>query len=233
MNAFKGGEQLLNLRLFNSVKFTSAPAWQLILGSGLLLASCGSQPPVDPLATPPISPTPSPIASAPIFSSSPPATSTPISPQAASTDLNRKLSKALTEQVGLAVQVNCPTPNGTSGSTRLNCPAVAEGQTFTVAVELTGNADQFKWNTQGLLRLDRLEEFIQTSIQQKSGTTVTADCGGRVRVATPGETFNCKVADAAGQSRMVQVTVKDAIGNVDVTLLAAQAETDPSSQASP
>lgn len=232
MNALNKREKLLNLRLSKLLTVTSACAWQFILGSGLLLTGCGSQRPVDTLATPPTSPTPTPTASDPIPFASPLTRSSSASPQA-TTDLNRKLSKALTDQVGLPVEVNCPEQNGTSANTRLNCPAVAEGQRFTVAVELTGNADPFKWNTQGLLRLDRLEEFIQTSIQQKSGTKVTADCGGRLRVATAGETFDCKVSDAEGQARTVQVTVKDAIGNVDVTLLSAQAENGPSPQASP
>ncbi len=89
-----------------------------------------------------------------------------------------------------------------------------------IAVEITNaTGPQFQWSTKGLLVLSKLEQFIQQQVKDKNGANVTADCSGKVRVAKPGDTFECRVIDAQGQSRPAKVTVKDDQGTVDVSVM--------------
>lgn len=137
----------------------------------------------------------------------------------ATKDLENRLSRAFTATTKVPLDsVDCPAQFDVKAGNRFNCQATSEGQAFAIAVELTNPDGQFQWNTKSLLVLSKLEQFIQSRIRAKGGPDVTANCGGKIRVAQPGDTFECKVTGAQAQSRSAQVKVKDEQGSVDISL---------------
>ncbi|MBW4690847.1 MAG: DUF4333 domain-containing protein [Lyngbya sp. HA4199-MV5] len=137
----------------------------------------------------------------------------------ATKDLEGRLGKAFTESTKIPLDsVDCPAQFDVKAGNRFNCQATSEGQTFAIAVELTNPDGQFQWNTKELLVLSKLEQYIQSRIRDKGGPDVTANCGGKIRVAQPGDTFECKVTGAQGQARSAQIKVKDEQGGVDISL---------------
>jgi hypothetical protein len=137
----------------------------------------------------------------------------------ATKDLEGRLGKAFTESTKVSLDsVDCPAQFDVKAGNRFNCQAASEGQSFVIAVELTNPDGQFQWNTKELLVLPKLEQYIQSRIRDKGGPDVTANCGGKLRVAQPGDTFECKVTSAQGQARSAQIKVKDEQGGVDISL---------------
>jgi len=162
---------------------------------------------------------PNPTASAAVLNPTVTPSSESTTKSQATKDLETRLAKAFTDATQVPLDaVDCPAQFDVKAGNRFNCQAVSGGQPFTIAVELTNPEGQFKWSTQGLLLLSKLEQFIQTRVRAKGGPDVTADCGGKIRVAQPGDTFECKVTGAQAQSRSAQVKVKDAQGSVDISL---------------
>lgn len=180
--------------------------------SMIVLSGCTNQPQASSGASP--SPSASIVAS-PTIAPSPTLTSK----SQATKDLESRLSKAFTDATKVPIDaVDCPAQFDVKAGNRFNCQAASAGQPFTLVVELTNPDGQFQWNTQGLLVLPKLEQFIQNRIRAKGGPDVTANCGGKIRVAKPGDTFECKIVGAQAQTRSAQVKVKDAQGGVDISL---------------
>jgi len=179
----------------------------------VVLAGCTNQPQANSGNA---SPSPSvSIVASPAVTPSPVATSK----SQATKDLESRLSKAFTAATKVSIDsVDCPLQFDVKAGNRFNCQALSDGQSFTLVVELTNPDGQFKWNTQGLLVLPKLEQYIQDQVRAKGGPDVTASCGGKIRVAQPGDTFDCKVVGAQAQARSAQVKVKDTQGSVDISL---------------
>jgi hypothetical protein len=137
----------------------------------------------------------------------------------ATRSLESRLRTVVAEAIQLAVEsVDCPAETEAKAGNRFDCQMVVDGQTFTVVVERTDAEGQFRWNTKGLLQLAKLEQFLQQELKEKRALEVKAQCEGEVRVAQPNETFECQVTDVQGNSRPVQVTVKDEQGKVDIQI---------------
>ena len=100
-----------------------------------------------------------------------------------------------------------------------DCQINSDAGVFTVVVEPTGDPTKFRWGTKGMLLLSKLNDFIQKSAESKDLGKVTVDCGGKIRPAKAGETFDCKVTDTKGTIRTVKVTVRDEAGNVFIAPL--------------
>lgn len=180
--------------------------------SAVVLAGCTNQPQLNGGNAP--SPSAS-IVATPTSTPSP----TAVSKSQATQDLESRLSKAFTNVTKVPIaSVDCPAQFDIKAGNRFNCQAASDGQSFTLVVELTNPDGQFRWNTQGLLVLPKLEQFIQNRIRAKGGPDVTADCGGKIRVVQSGDTFECKVAGAQVQPRFAQIKVKDEQGGVDISL---------------
>lgn len=188
-------------------KWAIASLVSLSLGIGL--ASCRTetlQPP------PPASPSPS--------SPSPTVSVTPSpSPRSqAAQALEKRLQAEVAKAAGVAVQsVACPEELPTDLAQPFTCQAKAEGKTFAVAVTANPRnktSEERQWNTKGLLVLPKLEQTIASGIQAEFKVAVKTNCGGKIRIAKPGETFQCQITDARGQSRAVTVRVDDEAGNV-------------------
>ncbi len=187
----------------------------------LSLSACGNNPAVTPLASPTasLSPTPSPT-----VTGTPSVSPSTASPQPEKSDTSRTIQTKLTSLFASATgtnleSINCPSTVDLKVGNRFDCEAVADGQSFAIAVELTDTmGPQFTWSTRGVLQLAKLEQFIQEQVKAKGGAPVTANCGGTIRVAAPGESFSCQVTVAQGASRTAKVTVKDERGGVEVSL---------------
>jgi hypothetical protein len=172
--------------------------------------------------TPSSSVTGSPSPESPSPTPTPTLTASPESPTTksdATKALETKLRFQLADTTKLPIQsITCPVEATVRAGDRFDCQAVSDGQPFPVNVERTNETGQFKWNTKGLLLLSKLEQFIQQRVKQQSGIAVTANCGGKIRLAKPGDKFDCNVTDTKGQSRSAKITVKDDQESVDVTL---------------
>lgn len=193
-----------------------------VLGSLMLLASCTTPPPTATSPSPTGSPTdgsPRPTLTIPTTPTPTPSpTSTAAKPESVKT-VETKLAELVTKATGLTVQtVDCPADLVEKAGTTYNCSVASEVGTFTAVVEPTNQAGQFKWGSKGLLLLDKLNSFIQQSVQNQGGGAVTVDCGGKARIAKVGEMFECKVTDAKGNNRVARITVRDEAGNVFIAL---------------
>lgn len=175
------------------------------------LASCQTTGPANP-PSPALSPssTPSPVISPTL----------PVKSDAVKT-FEKRLRGELIKQAGITVQtVTCPAQVNVEKQDPFTCQAIAEGKTFQVAVnpKTTSKQDknELRWNTKGLLVLPKLEQTIQQGIQQQFRLAVKVACGGKskVRMAKPGDSFQCQVSDQRGQTRAVTVRVDDDQGNV-------------------
>lgn len=170
----------------------------------MLLLGCAAT----PSSTPPPTAQKSPV---PLAT---PAPSAPAKPETVKVFENR-LQTELTKQSGIKIQqVNCPAQIATGTEKTFNCQAIAEGKSFTVSISPEKNNQELQWSTQGLLVLPKLEETIQQGIQEQFRLDVQANCGGKVRIAKPGDAFQCQITDNRGQTRPVVVQVDDDKGNV-------------------
>lgn len=193
-----------------------------LLSSLLLLASCTPPPQTANSPSPTGSPgngSPRPTLTIPTTSTPTPSpTSTAEKPASVKT-VETKLAELVAKATGLTVQsVNCPANLVEKAGTTYNCDVASEVGTFIAVVQPTDQPGQFKWGSKGLLMLDKLNSFIQQSVQNQGGGPVTVDCGGKAKIAKVGETFECKVTDAKGANRVARITVRDEAGNVFIAL---------------
>ncbi len=115
--------------------------------------------------------------------------------------------------------VTCPeNANFKAGST-FECEAKAQGVNFGIQVNMENEQGKFNTKVKGLLlNLSKIEEKLQATLKEKAGTDVTADCGGKLRAAKAGDTFTCQLKNKEGQTRNVQITVKNEKGELNVKL---------------
>ncbi|MGA7932405.1 MAG: DUF4333 domain-containing protein [Kovacikia sp.] len=224
-------EAPINLKHFHLTGSRNPVGLLMIFCLVSLLTGCFNR--SQPATNTPDSGSPTPTnSSSPPLPPSPPITSPTSTPQASPSSQNgnqsgavkeieARLNKTVSGATGVSIQsLTCPPGVEVKVGSRFDCTAVSDGQSFAIAVEITNaSGPQFQWSTKGLLVLSKLEQFIQKQIKDKNGLAVTADCGGSIRVAKPGETFECKVSDPQGQTRPAQIIVKDDQGTVDVTLM--------------
>lgn len=118
----------------------------------------------------------------------------------------------------LAAPTQTGSPTATAPKT-FDCQVTSEAGVFTVQVEPTSDPSKFRWGTKGMLLLSKLNDFIQKSAESKNIGKVAVDCGGKIRPAKTGETFDCKVIDTKGSQRTVKVTIRDEAGNVFIAPL--------------
>lgn len=153
-----------------------------------------------------------------------PATSA--SPAAAKMTNAEKIAKAeealkalYTQQTGVSIEsVKCPGKAEFKAGSTFECQATAQGVKFGIQVNMLNDQGRFDSKTKGVLILSRIEELLVKNIKEQAKIDVTADCGGKLRVAKTGETFTCEVKTATGETRKATVTVKDEQGNINVKI---------------
>ncbi|MGB7413261.1 MAG: DUF4333 domain-containing protein [Thermosynechococcaceae cyanobacterium] len=129
--------------------------------------------------------------------------------------LERLVKQDFATQTGIAVKaVTCPQDIKLETNHSFDCEIKAEdGKALKVKVTQKDSAGNVKWTTnEGLIPLATVEQSIQESFQQQK-ETVTADCGGKFKIAFQGDTFNCSVQDAKDQPQEVEVTITDRKGS--------------------
>ncbi len=158
--------------------------------------------------------TPTPSSSPKVSFVSPVMTPSP-EPSKAIQELERKLQADVAKTAAVPVRsVQCPASINLEATKTFICQATAEGKTFPLAINLENKKKGLQWSTKDLLVLPKLEKNIQQGIQEQFGLAVKTNCGGKIRLAKPGETFACKVTDPKGQTQTVTVRVDDEKGNV-------------------
>jgi Domain of unknown function (DUF4333) len=122
----------------------------------------------------------------------------------------------------VAISPNAISPNAKSPSDKsANDKSAETGKTNSSAATSAASPakgatakNELQWNTKGLLVLPKLEQTIRQGIKQQFQIDVKTSCGGKVRIAKPGDTFECKVTDQRGQTKAVRVRVDDENGGV-------------------
>ena len=196
----------------------------LALGSTAVLAGCNKTPTDSNspgTSTPPATSgtSTSPTASNPTTTSNSPAASNPTTGSNI-TKAEAALKNIYTQQIGVPIEsVTCPeNANFKAGST-FECEAKAQGVNFGIQVKMENEQGKFNTNIKGLLlNLSKIEDKLQATLKEKAGTDVTADCGGKLRAAKTGDTFTCQLKNKEGQTRNVQITVKNEKGELNVKL---------------
>ncbi|MGF1604637.1 MAG: DUF4333 domain-containing protein [Thermosynechococcaceae cyanobacterium] len=131
------------------------------------------------------------------------------------------VKKEFAEQTGIAVKaVTCPEDIKIEAENAFDCDIEAEdGQKLKAKVTQKDDEGNVKWDAnEGLISLTAVEQSIQDGFQ-KQKANVTADCGGKFKIAFQGDTFTCAVKDAKDQMGEVEVTVNDNKGSINWKLL--------------
>lgn len=112
-------------------------------------------------------------------------------------------------------KLECPDSDLKKGI-RLECQVrVKEAPDTDVVVVVTPTDDEGKVDIQleGIVA-SKLEAQMAKGVAEKTGNTVTVDCGPRLRRSVPGEKFQCQIDGAAGPAR-IDVAVQNSTGSVD------------------
>ncbi|MBM0743906.1 DUF4333 domain-containing protein [Phormidium sp. CLA17] len=163
---------------------------------------------------------------------------------AATKALEYRLKTEVSKKSGIPVQsITCPISANPEDGKPFDCRAIAANQTFLVALrpketplaptaqagtkpKLAISPDpqpqfpnpaqksELQWSTKGLLVLPKLEKTIQKDIKAQFQIEVKTNCGGKIRVVKPGDTFACQVTDQKGTTKPITVRVDDEKGNV-------------------
>ncbi len=208
--------------------------------AGVLVGLVGCMEPRSPIATPTLSPSSTGATSPTVM----PSATTIAQKPAATKALEYRLQTEVAKKSGIPVQsVTCPITANPEDGKPFDCEARAANQTFLVALRpketplaLPAQAGSkaktaiapptqppllspspksaLQWNTKGLLVLPKLEQTIQKSIKNQFQIEVKPNCGGKLRVVKPGDTFKCQVTDQKGTTKPITVQVDDEKGNV-------------------
>lgn len=129
------------------------------------------------------------------------------------------LREFYTKQIGVPIEsVKCPNNVSFKTGSTFECQATAQGVKFGIEVKIKNDQGGFTTSSKGLLSLAKLETLLQQTIKEKAKVDVTADCGGKIRVAKPGESFTCDIKNDKGQVRKATITVKDEKGNISIKI---------------
>jgi len=121
-------------------------------------------------------------------------------------------------ETGIAVNsVSCPSGIEIKPNDTFECKVkVRNNRTVITEITQTDNQGNISWQvSKGLISIASIQQQIQADLSRQLNGSIKADCGRRkFKIATPGETFNCRVRDASGRRRRVKVLVDDEAGNV-------------------
>jgi len=198
----------------------------LAIGSTAVLAGCNKTPTdsasPDGSSSPATSSSPG-TSSSSAASSSPASSTSPAASSSSNTSDVKKVEAALknlyTEKAGVPIEsVNCPDNANIKPGGSFECKATTQGVKFDLAVKMENSEGSFNSNTKGLIVLSKIEDLLKQTAKEKANIDLTADCGGKVRQAKAGDTFNCKVQSKDGKTGNAKITVKDEQGNINVKL---------------
>jgi hypothetical protein len=126
------------------------------------------------------------------------------------------VTSALETETGQKPETTCPSSVKIAKGATFECTA-RFSPSAEAKVVIEQNDDEGNVTVKaitGILISKRLEAQIAEGVGKEANVHVEVSCGDRVRAAKAGDTFQCDVKDAAGQTAKVNVSVKDAAGNV-------------------
>jgi hypothetical protein len=129
--------------------------------------------------------------------------------------LEVQIANLLNPQLGVPItSVSCPNNIKIEAGSKYDCEAVADNTPFTVEVNIQDAQGGFKVNSKGIVLLPKIERSIAANVKQQKGIDITVNCGGRIKVARTGDTFECPVTLPDGKTQPAKITVNDDYGNV-------------------
>lgn len=163
-----------------------------------------------PLGTPAISP---PLGTSP---SLPPTNTNPSGEKSQTVkQLETQISNLLSPQLGVPItSVNCPSNVEIKAGSQYECQAVVDNTPFTVELNIQDASGAFKVNSKGIVLLPKIERSIAANVKQQKGVDITVNCGGKIKVARAGDTFECQATLPGGKTQPAKITVNDEYGNV-------------------
>jgi len=214
---------------------------QLSVAGFVLVGLTGCTEPRSPISTAPTVPASPTVATSPAVM---PSAAAIAQKAAATKALEYRLKAEVTKKSGIPVQsIVCPITANPEDGKPFDCQAVAANQAFLVALRPKAapfvlppqagakpktaiaptppaqplsptQKSELQWSTKGLLVLPKLEQTIQKGIKAQFQIEVKTNCGGKLRVVKPGDTFTCQVTDQKGTTKPITVRVDDEKGNV-------------------
>lgn len=133
--------------------------------------------------------------------------------------LHQSISGGLNTQLAMPIaSVTCgPEDRQMKAGEVFECTAIPQaGGRLTITVtqkDDTGNVTWEVTKTEGLLDLDIVEASVRDGLKAQAQVDATIDCGGRWRLAKPGEAFTCQATMADGRTATVSVTTAEE-GNI-------------------
>jgi hypothetical protein len=127
------------------------------------------------------------------------------------------VSRALAADVGEPpASVTCPELVKLKAQETFQCTAdYGGGAVATVVVRQQDDQGNVTVESvSGILVANKAEAAIARGLGEQLNVHATVDCGPRVRPAAAGAVFTCAASDAKGARATVEVSVKDASGNV-------------------
>jgi hypothetical protein len=137
------------------------------------------------------------------------------------------IQTGLEDQLGLTVtDVDCPESREMKVEDAFECSAATEGGgRIRVSVTQQDAEGNIAWETagsEGLLDLGALAEQIRLGLSAQAQLEAQVDCGGGYGDAPAGASFECTATHGEGDTARIRVTVRDAEGNVDWTVLTGE-----------
>lgn len=169
-----------------------------------------------PTVTPsPGIPVPAPNLLTPLSPSPATTASSPTAPGSNQSKVQESLKGFFAKQTGVPIRsITCPATVQPIAGNAFECQVAAENINFPIQVQVRNNQGDYRIEAKGLLVLAQLEQQIQTTVKEKTGVTIKANCGTRLRMTKPGETFQCQATSDQGQTKAVVVTVEDDKGSI-------------------
>ncbi|CAN5918047.1 hypothetical protein BH11MYX2_BH11MYX2_11660 [soil metagenome] len=133
------------------------------------------------------------------------------------------LTKTIEKEAGSKpTSIDCPDKIALAKDTSFDCTAhYPNNINIKITMKQTSSTgDVVITAVNGVVMSHTVEEQAVAGVKKQKNVDVTVDCGDRMHPATPGSTFNCKIADKDGGHAVVVVKVKDETGAVDWTVAA-------------
>ena len=130
------------------------------------------------------------------------------------------IADKLKEASGLEATVTCPGGVKLAKDVVMECDVKLANLPGKAKVTQTDDKGNVNWElTEGYVISARAEAHLGDELSKTGGTTVTVDCGERVRASEPGKTFRCKATPASGAAFEVELTIKDKQGAFDAKVV--------------
>jgi Domain of unknown function (DUF4333) len=139
-----------------------------------------------------------------------------LSLEATKTSIQEGLAKQLELEIA---SIACPAESRPlEAGDSFECTAtLGEGATVVVKVAQTDDQGNIQWEvtkSQGLFNMRKAEAEVAQGLLAQASVETTVTCGAAWRTGKVGDTFDCSVETADGQTSTAVITVKDLAGSI-------------------